>query len=393
MDKTITLKAIRGLRNDVGPERLELGDLVSGTNVDIDATGKLSRRKGRSQCFSGNCHSLWSGGTHSLVVRNNVLCRVNEDLTFESLGKTILGVKATYAHLNGHTYFSDGAITGVVTPSWSVRSWGIPSVDATAPVVDVGALPDGVYQYAMTLVRLDGYESGAIRTKSITLPANSSLVWPSLPFHSDAVAVRIYFSRPNSETLYMAGEFSISTESASIGALPGQRPELKNLGLTAPSAGLVYGPENGRIYIAKDNFVSFTRPFRYELMEPSTDWWAFPDPVTEVCFVADGVYIGTTEATFFMAGRDPAQTDVRLVLPYGIIHNTTQKVAPELVGNGDFNGSPLVWMSTHGPILGLPSGQVINLTGQRYRIPAATSGAALFKPDAGRPQYIVNLFG
>lgn len=393
MDRTVTLKAVLGERNDVTAERFAPGDLVSGVNMDIDTTGKMSLRKGRTLAQAGVFHSLWAEGIHALVVKDGLLSWVNSSNIATSLGRAIAGDRVTYAHVNGTTFFSDGLSTGVVTMTYGLRSWGMSMVDATTPTIGTGDLPAGTYQYAMTLRRSDGFESGSARARSIVLSSQGSLSWATLPTHSDASTVRVYLSRVNGDELYLAGEYPTGSTNVAIKEQPRERGRLRTMFMQAPFAGKVFGPWNGRIFIARDNFVGWTLPFRYELMAPDKDWWAFNNPVTLVQPADDGLYVATTAATYFMAGQDPASMQMRLVLPYGAVPGTSVVVPPEQVGNGQSMGRVSVWMSTQGPILGLGTGQVVNLTGQRYRVPAATSGASMFRADVGRPQYIVNLFG
>lgn len=74
--KTIpALTASKGLRIDVDPVRTADGGwLTSCANVDIDDTGRVSRRKGYTRVLTGSWHSLFSGSEYMIGVSGDALC-------------------------------------------------------------------------------------------------------------------------------------------------------------------------------------------------------------------------------------------------------------------------------------------------------------------------------
>lgn len=392
MDKTLTIKAVKGLRNNTDPERFDLGDLARARNVDIDSSGRLSRRKGYDLLSEGEMHSLWANGESCFVVNTGELYRVQADFTLEPLYFSFIGPRVTYAGVDQTTFFSDEYVTGSVRTDGRVRAWGMQTPDTPHATRTAGDLPAGTYMYAMTFVRDDGFESGASRARATTLNEAGGLSWAELPMHSEATKVRIYLSQANSELLYHAGDFAADGSAAVIRGILHRGVRLRSQFLDAPPPGRIFGPWMGRIYIANGHFISFTQPFEYELVAPRQNWWAFNDKVLTMAFVDDGIYVGTTQRTYFVQGGDPTTVTMREVLPYGTVMGTEVVVRPDLVGEGITGQRACYWMSSKGVCLGLPGGQVVNLTGERYEPSEALYGAGVFIDRNGLPQYRVSLF-
>src|SRR5574337_48675 len=143
-------KSFAGLRNDVSSERMDAGDLVAADNVNIDASGQLSRRDGRTLALAGDYHSLWAAGDLCLMVGGTSLLRVAPGYTTTALRTDLTaGAKMTFQPINERVYYSNGRELGVIENGAS-RSWGLtPPTTQGTTTATAGSLPAGTYQWAV----------------------------------------------------------------------------------------------------------------------------------------------------------------------------------------------------------------------------------------------------
>src|ERR1019366_6066830 len=116
------IKAVKGVRNDVGPERFASGDLLYANNIDIDETGKCNSRLGTTTLYAGAAHSAWSDGTQAFFVQGGNLNQFLPGLTPTPIA-AIAGPRVAYANINGPVYWSDAVKSGVVINGVN-KPWG-----------------------------------------------------------------------------------------------------------------------------------------------------------------------------------------------------------------------------------------------------------------------------
>ena len=134
----VSYKGFAGLRNDRDPERFEIVDLEVATNVDIDASGRVARRAGRTSLSGTSSHSLWSDkGSTALLVQGTQFLKLLADYSTVAVATGLTaGLRMMYAKVNDRVYFGNGAQIGVFE-NGVVRSWGLavpalPAVGTTA---------------------------------------------------------------------------------------------------------------------------------------------------------------------------------------------------------------------------------------------------------------------
>ena len=109
--------AFAGLRNNVPSERFELPDLEAAENIDLDDSGRATRRFGHGAAVvSGACASLWSDGNIALVVRSGtVLAQIMPDYSVVTLRSGLTpGLEMSYVPMGGRVYYSNGVENGVI---------------------------------------------------------------------------------------------------------------------------------------------------------------------------------------------------------------------------------------------------------------------------------------
>jgi len=116
-----------GLNTKIDPVRLKyepetgVQELAVAYNVDIDDTGRLSRRKGFTERVAINSHSIFCEGGMCLFVTGDALSILYVDYTYAALRNVTVGARMRYAQVNDYIYYCNGRETGiVVTPPLSV---------------------------------------------------------------------------------------------------------------------------------------------------------------------------------------------------------------------------------------------------------------------------------
>ena len=130
-----------GLNVKVDPTRLtynpETGvqELSVGLNVDIDNTGRISRRKGFTELSSGDFHSIFCDGGACIFVTGDALCILHDDYTYSSLRNVTPGAKVRACQVNTDIYYCNGYETGIVampegvSAGWTMGTYHGPDTD------------------------------------------------------------------------------------------------------------------------------------------------------------------------------------------------------------------------------------------------------------------------
>lgn len=127
------LRSALGLNTKVDPVRLPFNPengvqfLAEAVNVDVDLTGRISRRKGLRRITDvANPHSIWGTRDQSkcYVVAADVLYQVDADgvLTTIKTGLTV-GAKAYYCEAGLDVFFSNGAELGRIVGGTTWSDW------------------------------------------------------------------------------------------------------------------------------------------------------------------------------------------------------------------------------------------------------------------------------
>jgi hypothetical protein len=392
--KTVQITARAGIRNDVSTERFGASDLLTGKNIDVDETGKVFRRLGSAKLADGAHHSLWSdGSSNTFFVRSGNLYRW---LPSGSTELVAAGVEkdVVYAAVNNRVFLSDNKRALVVDEA-GCRQWGVtPPLPTFSVQSTAGDMKAGTYGVTLVFVRDDGHESGAPTGLFITLKENQGILLGNLPVSDNPRVThkRVYLTAPDGEVFYASGMYPNSDTSATIRSIPSTSMTLRTQFKTCASAGQIVGHFGGRSFVADGQVLSISDPFDYELFDMRTGFAMMEAPITLVAPVSDGVYIGTTKEIVFVQGFDPTEWALQLVAPYGAIRGTLVYPANDQVTDKGIQNIVAMWFSQRGVCIGASSGEMVNLTSNRFVAPSAKAGAGLFKVRGGTPQYLVTLY-
>jgi hypothetical protein len=109
-----------GLNNKIDPARLKydskkgVQELAAAYNVDVDDTGRVSRRKGFTERLSASAHSLFCDGGECLFVIGDALCLLESDYTYTALRNITPGVPMNYCQVEDIIYYCNGYERGKV---------------------------------------------------------------------------------------------------------------------------------------------------------------------------------------------------------------------------------------------------------------------------------------
>lgn len=392
----VAYEAFTGIRNDIQPPRFGLTDLAVGRNIDIDESGGISRRAGRTRVYTGATHSLWSDGTAAFVVDGTNLKQLAADYTGTAIRTGLTpNARMSYVKINDRVYYSNGYETGVVQ-NGSSRTWGlgVPAMFYATPTA--GAMPAGDYQFTMAFLRADGQQSGAGFATRTPLPANSGLVFNMpAPSEGDVVATAIYLSTPNGDVLYRAAivgrgstSFAYTSDTTEL-ALP-----LDTQFLSAPPPAHLLGYFRGRVFAAVGDTLFYSEPSAYELFDLRR-YLQFDSKITMFAPIEDrdnpGIYIGTEQSTSWIQGVNPDEFKLVPGADYGAIIGAMDMVDGAMFADHSSGARMLpMWLSTQGVCIGLPGGTVQNITRSKYIFTASGSGCALFKPDSTQAIFVAN---
>lgn len=401
----VEITALKGIRNDVSPERFAPGDLVYARNVDIDETGKATQRGGTEIVFAGPAHSLWSDGQQGFFVQGGILYRFLSDGT--KSGLCAVQDLVHYVGINNTVFWTDGVSTGAIREGVNTP-WGItPPGACSATPSENGTLLAGDYTVVVTYEDADGRESGAspaaavivgvLRPKhdSVGVCGGIEVTIPS-PATPGVASANVYVGAAGGAPLLIA---SVPTGSIfTIDSLDSATVPLRGVSLGAPPAGQLLGYYSGRAYVASGQFLFFSQPFEYDLFNLGTDFIALPGNIRTFSAVGDGIFVGTSDRTYFLDGADADAFVCRVASPYGTISGTEQAAGSDALADGA-PGRPKTgtsanafWMSRRGLVVGSDGGVIKDVTTRRYLPPAASAGGSLLRQGNGSPVYVVSLF-
>lgn len=389
-DTGVRYKAFAGLRNDVAPERLASADLELADNVDLDRSGRLSRRAGFVRRCALAAHSLWATETMALFVSGSELRRLYPDHTTAVLA-AVSGAPVSFCRAGDRTYYASTADSGIIEGGVP-RSWGLAVPGAPTLGVASGDMPPGRYQATVTSVRADGQESGAALAAAITLISGQALRI-SLPALADPAVVQrnIYLSPPDGDILYHAVSLPTATTEAGVYAstVAALATPLATQFLAPAPPGQLITYYKGHMFVASGSVLYISEPFAPELFD-LRNYIDLGSTITLLAPLEDkgaagGLFVGTEANCGILAGSGPADFQYVQKADYGAISGTLAYADGALVGEGAYGARPLpLWLTTQGVCLGTPGLEIDNLTRGKFDFAASGTGAGVFMPEQHR---------
>jgi hypothetical protein len=385
-----------GLRNNVDATAFGREDLVTATNVDIDDSLSIGRRKGYSAPVTANVdRDLWASGAVCLGVGSNALKQVLPDYTVVVLRTGLSPSRPlSYAAVGGRVFYSNAVETGCVQ-NGANRTWGITPPGAFALTAGSGALAAGKYQVAITFLRDDGQESGAGKAQEIELATVGGLSLSSIPVSSDATITHkiIYATAVGGETLYRTGIIANAATTFLIDEVRAGASPLLTQFLQPPPAGDHIAYWNGYALVASGTRIYPSEPYAPELFDYRKAV-PFLDSVLMIAPVKGGVWVGTGSQIIWVTGDTPEKWDYKVVAEYGVIPHTLCFSDDKVLGDGNASGDVAAFFaSKRGLCIGRVGGSLINATESRFAYPVMDRGAGIVRRHRGINQFVVSLQG
>lgn len=145
---------------------------------------------------------------------------------------------------------------------------------------------------------------------------------------------------------------------------------------------------NGRIYLAHDNVIWMTELYLYDYVDRTRNFLQFESKITGLIAVADGIYVGTATAVWFLQGSQGQMQRTRMT-PKGMIEHTATTIPAEALALQEPTfGEVAMFTSPSGICVGLASGTCFSLTRDKFELPDAIRGAAMHRREDGTDYYI-----
>ncbi|MDQ8046903.1 MAG: hypothetical protein REI11_20025 [Patulibacter sp.] len=359
-----------GLNNRLEPTQLVtvLDDRSRGTflyaadNVDINSKGYLARRRGTSKRIEDSAHSIWadSKGAFAVVAGNLVALQLSGDQLEQTPIRTGLPNRPlSYSRgADGDLYWSNGQSIRRVAAGEDRPIATLPpnAPDSFDIVANSGGLAAGRYLLAFTEISVDG-ESPATPVVQVDVPDNGSIAFTGLR--------HVYMSGPNGDILTYQG----FGDRVLVHTQDGRRCETINLALMP--AGSVVRHYRGRMLVADDSVLYVSEPFNYGLYNPATSYFPFPERISVIEPVDNGLYI-CADKTYWIG--DLFNDTLQELLPYGALPGTSGQ-SPDL--------EQVFWQSPRGLVVADKNQAVKNLQDDALVLPPAASGASLYREQNG----------
>ena len=386
----------QGLRNTVSAESFSKEDLVTALNIDIDDSLGISRRKGFSAPVTASIdRDIWASGSICLGVGSNALKLVQPDWTVTTLRSGLTASKQlSYAIVGDRIFWSNGVELGCVQ-NGANRTWGLEVPTMSVAVATGGTLTAGKYQYAVTYLRSDGQESGALRAGTIELAAIGGIALSAISVSTDpAVTQKVVYASPvGGETLFRAGVIDNSTTVFAIREVRMGASPLLTQFLSPPPAGDFIGYHGGIMLVAKGSRLYPSEPYAPELFDFRKSV-PFADRITMIAPVKTGLWVGTDSQILWLNGAVPEQWDFKVAAEYGAVPGTLTYGDAELIGDGSVAGDSVAFFATkRGLRAGHLGGRLINLDRDRFAYPIQERGAGIVRRHRGMAQFVVTLQG
>lgn len=374
------------------------GSLRKAVNVDITDSGRVMRRHGRIKVFDGETSNIEGFGNRGFFQEGQVLYAFERVDGAETAAVPIYEglrpeARLTYCLIEPDIYVSDGEVSLRISPSNEVTSWSLPIPPLPGLSTTSGNLSAGRYHVAYAYKASSGEESPLSNSAVIEIEDGQG-VTVQLTHLLNGMRTAIYMTKAN------------GTELLHVATVPGQPSSVnvhkQNLGRPPATEDMdpMPGGEfaavwNGRLLVASDRFVQWSEPMQYGLTKSMYNYLELAEAVTALGApeTAEGFFIGQQSRTYFAAGRDPADAQLREVYPAGIVPGTLHMVPGARLAMDAPPAEPVpMWLATNGVFcVGMPTGDVVPMTEARFAAMKASDGAAFFDQRDGINRFVATL--
>ena len=242
------------------------------------------------------------------------------------------------------------------------------------------AFHDSPFQrYAVAVAWVRDWEEGPLSPASFVDVDEGGGITVQLPADDPTAvdSVRIYRTGPNGDVLMRAQDAPASLTSYALG--------VQDLGRAATTQNLEPMPGGeivrywrGRLLVASGRTLRASRPMRYGLTDPRTDWVQFPKRIDIMVCVEGGVYVGTADGVVFLEGATPGEWKQVRKSARRALRGSDLLVRADLLGGEEPSDRWVaVWLAENGFVVGTPDGRLIEQQAKRIRLPESETAAGV----------------
>lgn len=362
----------KGLDNIHSNVDVATGALRGAVNVDILKSGRPRMRQGIAQAVAdAGAHSIFASGDRMLWATASALKMATPNLAVTTLLSDARFAKPlSFVALHGEIYLSNEDINGKVNLLGAYEPWGIVP-PAAAPTLTANLTGDHYVQVTCAFVAASGEVSGAPRASVVACTDTPTVKLTNIPVSSDSrvIYTRIYVTDVDGSAFFQQVDVPAGVTTWTISGHLCLGEQLLTQFMQPPPCGQALEYHNGRIYIAAGSNVVRTQPLRYGCYDPNEDFLMYPERVTLLRAVEDGMYV-SSDQTHFEQGIGTPEYVHKPVLPYRAIEGASVKIKVQ-------SSEDVLWLSERGFVRGSAGGQVRNLTEAQLAIERGISRAAL----------------
>lgn len=373
--------------------------LREAVNVDLDKTGWIRRRAGRTKLATmTNAHSLASIGGMLLCVDDGGLYRITPASTVADTRIDLLqgGVgigRMSYAEAGGAVYWCNGEQSGRII-NGAAAHWGLEPPGAPTLLVSFGDLPAGRYLVAVTVEDDSGLESGARQVSAIELTETGGINVGGLSAEPNAAWLNLYLSATNGQVLYWAARVPMAMMSVILTQTPESTDTLDVLGFYGPPAGArMVRFYRGRALVIAGTALYWSQPLAFHHFDLSRDVQLFAEPPLLLEPLSSGFYLAEGTRTYWVAGDDPETWQPRQVDDRRVAAGPALRIPGDKIPALQTSSLVLVWATETGPVAGLEGGQVVHLTEDAVAMDAHSLASISYREQDGLAQVLMQLRG
>ncbi len=390
--ETVDLGKFPAGKNDVAKETaLPEGALREALNVDIDNEGNIRLRQGFEKIYSGsNIRSLYKG----YFAEGGMLRHLNADNTATDVVAVDSQNRIDYCEINDRTYCTDGENNWVLNgiqaePLGIVEPLGVPNAQ---PVT--GSLQAG--RYLMTVAYrnvVTGETSGCPNASPGHVAQGTGVRFFNIPqpISADYETV-VYMSDYDGNIMFEQVSVPFGVTEVVVSSIRVDTSSCTTLHLTQMPSGHFIEYYRGKMYIAQDNVLWYSKAMYYGACRKATNFFTFAKRITVLIAVDNGVFI-VADRTYFLSFEKTAESNL-----VELSHDTAVEGTAISVSGMEFGLETELdvafWMGSTGAMLGIPAGvqgaPLINLTDDTLALKDLTDakGSSTYKEYNGIKQVV-----
>lgn len=402
MNEPVVLKGFPNGMDNRSPETgLSPGYARLIENLDVQRNGTLVLRPGYRLVSAGAAHSIYcpEGTSFALCVKGSNLVKITIDninvITETPLVSVTQSAMMSYAVHNGDVFWSNGIELGSLSSTAAIIPWGIPRPSTiVAFSIGTGGLYAGSYQIAYAAINSSGLESATSDAVSVTVAEGGGISVVLPIFDSGVTGYRIFLTSVNGSDFFKILETSSSGTTVSVGVGDRGKPPEAMLHV-APMPGQIVRSFKSHLLIAVGDILRFTPPFNPHVIQPFRNNYKLPSMISMMQPVEDGVFVATTESTWFYAGTNLMDSTRQIVNYRGAVPGTGLELPPTVFQQpGAGQGRTAGWWDTEGVFcVGRPGGTVQRITEQFIGMDTPAIGSTVCIKKDGTERVISFLRG